>query len=141
MTRCMAPARQRRAVQGPRVRFARDRSSHSPHGNPTSLSNFCRASQAEALAPPVWGPLAGGRADLARRRAIGHEVAAFKIPLPDMESQEKIAWAIQNLERKKELHEQKRTFLQDIFRTLLHELMTAKTRVHELDLPAGESAA
>ena len=72
---------------------------------------------------------------------MGHEVAAFKIPLPDTESQEEIASAIQNLELKKELHEQKRTFLQDIFRTLLHELMTAKTRVHELDLPAGESAA
>ena len=25
--------------------------------------------------------------------------------------------------------------LQDLFRTLLHELMTAKTRVHEIDLP------
>ena len=60
---------------------------------------------------------------------MGHEVAAFKIPLPDMESQEEIASAIQNLERKKELHEQKRTSLQDLFRTLLHELMTAKTRV------------
>ena len=65
---------------------------------------------------------------------MGHEVAAFKIPLPDMESQEEIAWAIQNLERKKELHEQKRTFLQDLFRTLLHELMTAKIRVHKLEI-------
>ena len=63
---------------------------------------------------------------------MGHEVAAFKIPLPDLHSQEEIASAIQNLERKKELHEQKQTQLQDLFRTLLHELMTAKTRVYEL---------
>jgi type I restriction enzyme S subunit len=66
---------------------------------------------------------------------MGHEVAAFKIPLPDMESQGEIASAIQNLERKKELHEQKRTSLQDLFRTLLHELMTAKTRVNRLQIP------
>ena len=65
---------------------------------------------------------------------MGHEVAAFKIPLPDMESQEEMASAIQNLERKNELHEQKRTSLQDLFRTLLYELMTAKTRVNTLAL-------
>jgi type I restriction enzyme S subunit len=65
---------------------------------------------------------------------MGHEVAAFKIPLPDMQSQEDIAWAIQNLERKRELHEQKRTSIQALFSTLLHELMTAKTRVNQLIL-------
>jgi type I restriction enzyme S subunit len=67
---------------------------------------------------------------------MGHEVAAFKIPLPDLKTQEEIASAIQNLERKKELHEGKRDLLQDLFRTLLHELMTAKTRVHKLELSA-----
>jgi type I restriction enzyme S subunit len=72
---------------------------------------------------------------------MSHEVAAFKIPLPNMETQEAIASAIQNLERKKELHEQKRTSLQDLFRTLLHELMTAKIRAGDIDVPglANES--
>jgi type I restriction enzyme S subunit len=69
---------------------------------------------------------------------MGHEVAAFKIPLPDMKTQEEIASSIQNLERKKELHEQKQTQLQDLFRTLLHELMTAKVRVSHLDLPIAQ---
>jgi type I restriction enzyme S subunit len=67
---------------------------------------------------------------------MGHEVAAFKIPLPDLQTQEEIAYAIQKLERKKELHEQKQTQLKDLFRTLLHELMTAKTRIYELELTA-----
>ncbi|MEW5789571.1 MAG: restriction endonuclease subunit S [Pseudomonadota bacterium] len=65
---------------------------------------------------------------------MGHEVAAFKISLPDLAEQEEIASAIQNLERKKELHDEKRKQLQDLFRTLLHELMTANTRVHELEI-------
>jgi type I restriction enzyme S subunit len=60
---------------------------------------------------------------------MGHEVAAFKIPLPDQETQEEIASAIQNIERKMELHEAKRAELQDLFRTILHELMTAKKRL------------
>lgn len=63
---------------------------------------------------------------------MGHEVAAFKIPLPNLEIQEKVASAIQNLERKKELHQERSEQLQDLFRTLLHELMTAKTRVPEV---------
>lgn len=65
---------------------------------------------------------------------MSHEIAAFKIPAPDLKTQEAIATAIQNLERKKELHEEKQTQLQDLFRTLLHELMTAKTRVHEIEI-------
>ena len=65
---------------------------------------------------------------------MGHEVVAFKIPLPNLAAQKEIASAIQNLERKKELHDEKRTQLQDLFRTLLHELMTATTRVHELEI-------
>ena len=70
---------------------------------------------------------------------MSHEVAAFKIPLPDPDTQEVVAAAIQNLERKKELHEEKRTQLQAVFRTLLHELMTARTRVHELQLQSTTS--
>ena len=75
-----------------------------------------------------------GRSGHGTATLMGHEVAAFKIPLPDWQTQKEIASAIQNLEQKKELHEQKQAQLQDLFRTLLHELMTAKTRVHEVSL-------
>jgi len=75
-----------------------------------------------------------GRSGHGTATLMGHEVTAFKIPLPDMETQEEIASAIQNLERKRELHEQKRTSIQALFSTLLHELMTAKTRVNQLIL-------
>lgn len=72
---------------------------------------------------------------------MGHEVAAFKIALPDLETQEEVASAIENLERKQGLHEEKHQQLQDLFRTLLHELMTAKIRVHDLELPFEDRAA
>ncbi len=65
---------------------------------------------------------------------MSHEISSFKIPLPDLETQKDVAATIQNLERKKELHEEKLTQLQDLFRTLLHELMAAKTRVHDIEL-------
>ncbi|MBU1187584.1 MAG: restriction endonuclease subunit S [Gammaproteobacteria bacterium] len=68
---------------------------------------------------------------------MSHEIAGFKIPLPEPETQELVATAIQNLETKKELHGLKRDRLQDLFRTLLHELMTAKTRVGEIQMKAS----
>lgn len=75
-----------------------------------------------------------GRSGHGTATLMGHEVAAFKIPLPDMQTQEEIAYAFQNIERKKELHEQKYTSIQALFSTLLHELMAAKTRVNQLNL-------
>jgi type I restriction enzyme, S subunit len=63
---------------------------------------------------------------------------AFQIPIPtDMAEQEQIAKLLTELNRKMELAKQKISQLQDLFRTLLHELMTAKTRVHELELSKG----
>lgn len=64
----------------------------------------------------------------------GNEVAEFKIPLPDINTQNEISSVIKNLETKETTHTQKRTQLQALFRTLLHELMTAKIRVHEIAL-------
>jgi type I restriction enzyme S subunit len=60
---------------------------------------------------------------------------AFNIPIPgNMEEQEQIAKLLTGLNRKMELAQQKASQLKDLFRTLLHDLMTAKTRVHEFTL-------
>jgi len=65
------------------------------------------------------------------------DIAPLKFPMPPVEEQEAIAAAIDAAEEKGTLHVQKRDQLQDLFRTLLHELMTAKTRVHELEVGKG----
>jgi type I restriction enzyme S subunit len=56
---------------------------------------------------------------------------------PTLEEQEEIATALSTTDLKIGVAIDKRTQLQDLFRTLLHELMTAKTRVHELSLRVG----
>ena len=61
----------------------------------------------------------------------------WPVPLPSFEEQTEIAEAFSATDRKIRLATQKRNELQDLFRTLLHELMTAKTRVHKLDLGMG----
>jgi type I restriction enzyme S subunit len=55
---------------------------------------------------------------------------------PTLEVQQAIAKPLIALEAKIEAAEKKVAVLQDLFRTLLHELMTAKTRVHHLEIAA-----
>jgi type I restriction enzyme S subunit len=57
------------------------------------------------------------------------------LPIPPISEQEEIAEVLRATEQKTELVQAKKEALQDLFRTLLHELMTAKTRVHKLYLP------
>ncbi len=63
------------------------------------------------------------------------------IPVPSTDEQKEIVTVFQTLEDKQGTAANKQSALQDLFRTLLHELMTAKIRVHELDLPTGGQAA
>ncbi|NLX25274.1 MAG: hypothetical protein GXY61_04845 [Lentisphaerae bacterium] len=55
------------------------------------------------------------------------------IPVPSRDEQAKIVTIFQTLEDKQNVAVRKQAALQDLFRTLLHELMTAKVRVYELE--------
>jgi type I restriction enzyme S subunit len=59
----------------------------------------------------------------------------FPIPLPSVSDQAEIVKAGAGFDSKIALHQSKLAALQDLFRTLLNELMTAKTRVHALNVP------
>ena len=60
----------------------------------------------------------------------------FPVPNPGLDEQEEIVAHAKALDRKLAVHRGKLEQLQDLFRTLLHELMTAKRRVHDLELTA-----
>ena len=62
-----------------------------------------------------------------------HNVAGVKIPLPSIEEQKTIAKDIEIIEGKINLIAKKKQTLTDLFKTLLHELMTGQRRVHDLD--------
>ena len=68
-------------------------------------------------------------------------IEKIKVGLPEPSVQEEIASSLDALDRKVACSQAKRSVFQDLFRTLLHELMTAKTRVHELDFSTGEHPA
>ena len=58
----------------------------------------------------------------------------WPIPLPDREEQEKISKVLIGADNKIQIASVKRHNLEDLFRTLLHKLMTANTRVDEFEL-------
>jgi type I restriction enzyme S subunit len=82
-----------------------------------------------------------GRSAHGTMTLMSSEIANFVIPLPDKATQEKIADAIETVERKHQQHQRRHAILTDLFRTVLHQLMTAQIRVHNLDLSEMEAAA
>jgi type I restriction enzyme, S subunit len=57
------------------------------------------------------------------------------IPVPSKDEQNDIVTVFQTLEDKLSAAARKQSALHALFRTLLHDLMTAKTRVHKLEIP------
>jgi type I restriction enzyme S subunit len=63
----------------------------------------------------------------------------FLVPVPSLEEQGEIVTHANALDRKLGVHRDKLEQLQDLFRTLLHQLMTAKTRIHEIEFEKVEA--
>lgn len=59
-------------------------------------------------------------------------VKARIVPVPDIDEQREIVAILDAIDRKIDLHEKKRAILDDLFKTLLHQLMTGK--IHTTDL-------
>ncbi|MBX2968215.1 MAG: restriction endonuclease subunit S [Cyclobacteriaceae bacterium] len=57
------------------------------------------------------------------------------IPKPPIEEQIEVASTFIALDKKVSFCENKKRILSDLFKTLLHELMTGQRRVHEIDFP------
>jgi type I restriction enzyme S subunit len=57
------------------------------------------------------------------------------VPIPSEAEQREIAALLATLDAKIAHHEAKQTLLRELFRTLLHDLLTARRRVTTLDLP------
>lgn len=69
------------------------------------------------------------------------DIAPLKFPFPEKEIQKKVADSIDAVDRKIEIHTKKLLTLTELFRALLHQLMTAQIRVHDIDLPGFDESA
>ena len=64
------------------------------------------------------------------------DVRRILIPKPNWDEQREIVAILDALDRKIDLHRRKRVVLEELFKTLLHKLMTGEIRVADLDLSA-----
>lgn len=69
------------------------------------------------------------------------QVKAQPIPLPTPDEQREIVAVLDAIDRKIALHRDKCRVLEDLFKALLHKLMTGEIRVDELDLSALQAHA
>ena len=58
----------------------------------------------------------------------------FRLSLPPLPEQKKIAHILSTIQQKVDNAQSKKSKLEDLFHTILHELMTAKTCVHEIEV-------
>ena len=72
-----------------------------------------------------------GKIGLAQQHFNVGAVKNTQMPLPPTNQQDEIVAHLELIDSKHNLTTLKRNTLQDLFRTLLHELMTAKIRVHD----------
>jgi len=79
------------------------------------------------------------------RTTIAHlpeiKLKPLLVPVPSPDEQAEIAAAIGTVVQKHATHQRKLETLQDLFRTLLHELMAAKIQVHGLSLPKSMASS
>jgi restriction endonuclease S subunit len=68
-------------------------------------------------------------------------LAPMNIGRPDLGEQREIVAILDAIDRKIDLHKRKRAVLEELFKTLLHKLMTGGIRVCDLDLSALPAAA
>jgi type I restriction enzyme S subunit len=79
--------------------------------------------------------LDSGAANPALNRNFLHEEI---VSWPDVDEQRDIADALATIDRKLAHHQRKRAVLNDLFQTMLHQLMTAQIRVADLDIDTSE---
>ena len=72
--------------------------------------------------------------DIVRANLSLLDLKTFKVPVPPTAEVEEIAEVFLQIEAKLAIHQHKHATLTALFRTLLHQLMTAQIRVHDLDL-------
>jgi type I restriction enzyme S subunit len=69
------------------------------------------------------------------------QLKTLLIPKPIRREQDEICEVLDGVDAKRNIHYRKHAALNALFRTMLQELMTAKTRVHDLNLLELESSA
>ena len=79
--------------------------------------------------------------DIARANLSLQDVRNIFMPKPTVDEQREIVTILDTIDRKIDLHRKKQAVLEELFKALLHKLMTGEVRVGELDLTLTSTKA
>ena len=87
-----------------------------------------------------WDQINASKEGKLKKGVSSSQLKRFDFPLPPLPVQQKIASILSAIDAKIEAEENKKKSLEDLFKTLLHNLMTAKIRVdkHRINLKENE---
>lgn len=68
------------------------------------------------------------------------QLGSVLVPIPTLDEQERIAYALGTCDEEVEMRQRNKELLNELFRTLLHKLMTAQIRVDDLDVSMLEGS-
>jgi len=86
--------------------------------------------------PNVRSTMAGKMEGTTGRQRLSKTIVGEQlIPLPKILEQKEISQMLSRFDDKILVTKRKKTILEELFRTLLHQLMTGQTRVNDIDLP------
>jgi len=86
--------------------------------------------------PNVRSAMAGKMEGTTGRQRLSKTIVGEQlIPLPKILEQKEISQMLSRFDDKILVTKRKKTILEELFRTLLNQLMTGQTRVNEIDLP------
>lgn len=86
----------------------------------------------------MLNPLSGEHAKTTLPSLQKPDLENFLIPLPPLSIQQKIASILSAVDEKIEKEENKKKALEELFKSMLHNLMTGKIRVKDLDIVVDE---
>lgn len=105
--------------------------------NPKFLAYFYGSRLGTSLVAGRATPAADGKYNLNTGT-----IDSLPVPVPaTLDEQEKIVEVLEALDRKIDLHQKKRAALEELFKSLLHKLMTGEISVSDLDLSALSPAS
>lgn len=115
----------------------------------TTTQNAAAIQTGGALHPDyLWQFLLGSYERLRGLGSLGHishlnlgYLREVLVKLPALDEQSEIAEVLNAIDQKIDLHKTKRAVLEDLFKSLLHKLMTGEIRASDLDLSALEQTA
>jgi len=84
--------------------------------------------------PIYWSQVEANKEGKLKKGISATLLRTFKIPLPSLEEQKQIAHILSTVDKKIEVEQKRKQVLKELFKTMLHKLMSGEIRLKEVEI-------